>query len=102
MADGFKLGQWVSNQRARTSGLSDQQIERLETVRWVWNGRDALWEDCFEVLKRYVAREGRCKVPYDHREDGIGLGTWVRHQKRDDRINSPERIAKLKRLPGWE
>jgi hypothetical protein len=100
--DGFRLGQWVSNQRSRKSTLSAEQIERLESVRWVWNGRDAIWEDCFEALKRYVAREGHCRVPYDHKEDGIGLGTWVRHQKRDDRSNSPERMAKLEGLPGWE
>ena len=100
--DGFKLGQWVSNQRSRKSALTNEQIERLESVRWVWNGRNALWEDCLEALKRYVAREGHCRVPYDHREDGIGLGTWVRHQRGDERNHSPERAAKLEELPGWE
>jgi len=37
--DGFKLGQWVSNQRARKSNLSEEQIAMLETCQWVWDPR---------------------------------------------------------------
>ena len=32
----------------------------------------------------------------------LGLGTWVCHQRGDERSNSPERIAELEGLPGWE
>jgi hypothetical protein len=37
--DGYKLGQWVNNQRAKRSSLSVERIERLDALGFIWNTR---------------------------------------------------------------
>ena len=49
-------------------------------------------------LQQFKDREGHCKVPKSHKEDGYGLGGWVNsHRARKDKL-SPERIKELDAL----
>ncbi len=104
--DGFRLGAWVSTQRAlRQSGrLSDQRAGQLNALPgWTWNTVDAAWEEGFAHLRSFAEREGHARVPQQHREDGYKLGAWVanqRAQKRTSRLPD-ERVWRLDGLPGW-
>jgi hypothetical protein len=78
-----------------------------ELPDWTW-GRGELsgrrtWDEWYELLERYVARERNAAIPESHTEDGIYLGKWARNQrvrKRSGQITE-EQTAKLERLPGW-
>ena len=58
-ADGEKLGLWVSNQRLKKGRLPPERRQRLQALKgWLWNTREAAWEDGFGQLQRYVETEG--------------------------------------------
>jgi hypothetical protein len=104
--DGYALGGWVNKQRAahRAGRLSGQRTARLEVQPgWVWNPREADWEDGFSRLERFAAREGDTRVLPRHREGGYALGRWVVDERVAYRAGRlpPERIARLESLPGW-
>lgn len=103
---GCKLGSWVVSQRHdRVKGLlSCEREARLAALPgWVWNSYDALWEEGFQALLRYVEVNGDARVPHDCTLDGFRLGQWVvarRHQYAKG--NLPESLAhELSELPGW-
>ena len=104
--DGFKLGLWVQNQRARgrRGAVSYQRARRLEAVPgWTWHPQEAAWEDGYARLREFVAHEGHARVPQRTIQDGFHLGPWVNTQRMNylqgklDR----ERRAQLEALPGW-
>jgi hypothetical protein len=35
----------------------------------------------YSLLEQFKKREGHCKVPQSHREDGVQLGEWVKTQR---------------------
>lgn len=55
------------------------------------------------IQGRFVAREGRARVPSSHVENGFRLGAWVIEQRSAYREGglSDERFARLEALPGW-
>ena len=126
--DSCSLGSWVSSQRVRkkntdlpekqrtkTSTLSKEQIERLESLKgWVWDPLEDLWAKSFSCLEKYIAREGNARVPRKHKEDSCSLGSWVGSQRIRKRntdlpekqrtktsILSKEQIERLESLKGW-
>jgi superfamily II DNA or RNA helicase len=103
VGEGFSLGRWVSKQRACRARLPPQRVARLEALPdWVWDVRDADWEDGFVRLEFYAARHGGARVSATFKtEDGYPLGQWVSVQRRmRDRL-TPQRVARLEALPGW-
>ena len=103
----FRLGQWVSVQRSTYSGgkLSKERVARLEALPgWVWAPFDSLWDASFAALAVFAEREGHARVPNDHSESGLRLGTWVGKRRSAYKAGklSEERIARLEALPGWE
>jgi superfamily II DNA or RNA helicase len=90
--DGFALGQWVSVQRLSKT-LSQERRKRLDELGFVWDLREAAWEDGFYHLKLYKEREGHCNVPVHHKEeDGFALGQWVNNQRaRKDNLTEKRR-----------
>ena len=104
--DGFGVGRWASGQRlAWKRGRLDQgRVRRLEALPgWVWDAREAAWEEAFTRLQRFVAREGHARVPGKWREDGYPLGNWVSSQKASFARRELEGIRRerLEGLPGW-
>ena len=77
-----RLGQWVSVQRRHKDMMSPERCQRLDTLGFVWDPFTAQWEEGFAELQRYHHREGHCRVPERHREQGIRLGLWVAVQRR--------------------
>ncbi len=103
LADGYKLGQWVSVQKNSKEEMAPTRRSRLESVRgWAWNFRDERWETGFQNLAEYAAQYGDCLVPKNAiQPNGFQLGVWVNKQRSKKLGTSPERVARLVSLPGW-
>jgi hypothetical protein len=88
--DGYKLGVWVSIQRKTRFKMSDEHVQRLNELGFVWDPLLKQWEDGFNHLKRFVKKEGHCLVPAKYKtESGFKLGSWVMNN-RQNRDQVPE------------
>lgn len=84
------------------------RIAALEALPgWVWNQRDADWEQHFAELGRWVEFVGHARPPIGSLVDGFDVGRWVGKQRaavngrRARGALTDERIARLRGLPGW-
>ena len=85
----FRLGGWVNKQRWRKGARwSEERRKRLDELGFVWDTLEAAWEEGFSYLKAYKKREGHCRVPDGHKENGFDLGGWVRRQRQSKRQES--------------
>jgi hypothetical protein len=75
--DGVPLGRWVVKIRSRREDLSLQQVNRLDTMGFIWDPGVEVFEQKFAALLRFFEREGHTRVPQRHVEDGVRLGLWV-------------------------
>ncbi|MDO9011078.1 MAG: Helicase associated domain protein [Gallionella sp.] len=102
-SDGYKLGIWVTNQRATKDALAAERKERLEALAgWVWDVRADQWEIGFRHLKEFVERERSSLLPVNYRtNDGYRLGVWVSTQRKAKDGLSAERKERLEAVSGW-
>ncbi len=96
--DGLNLGAWVSTQRTRKKGLTPDRLKRLKSIGFVWDAREVKWENGFAALRQFNQREGHCRVPRLHEEDGLKLGGWVSAQRTRKKGLTPDRLKRLNRL----
>lgn len=102
---GYRLGQWVGEQRTTYERLPFERKQRLEAIQgWAWNANDALWEAGFAHLEVFVATTGNARVMQSYTSaDGYSLGKWVNSQ----RVNysrgalRADRVARLEAVTGW-
>ncbi|CDM77196.1 DEAD/DEAH box helicase [Mycobacterium marinum] len=102
--DGFNLGDWVSNQRARRSILDEDRTKRLAALPgWTWDPHADKWEEGFRHLQAYVEIHGDVRVPRPHTVNGYKLGSWVMIQRGSYNNGTLEadRQNRLERLHGW-
>jgi len=104
--DGYKLGNWVHNQRSfHTRGTLDTDRQhRLEDLPgWTWNPGTDQWEEGFRRLLRYVEHHGDARVPQSCAVDGYQLGTWVDVQRRNHVKGTldADHEHRLEDLTGW-
>lgn len=99
---GVNLGVWVSNAKFEQAniGLRRDWETRLGALpRWRWlSGND------FQLMERYVRREGTSYIPEDYIDEGRPLGRWAAQQRQ---LHASGRLARdwaqrLERIPGWE
>src|SRR5262249_33900208 len=94
--NGHPLGNWVSVQRLSRQDLSEARLQRLDELGFVWDAREAGWDEGFAHLKLYKKREGHCRVPVNHKEsDGFPLGRWVLKQRQRRETLSEVRLQRL-------
>ena len=55
--------------------------QRLDAIGFIWDPLEADWEEGFSSLKMYKDREGHCRVPHKHIENGYRLGGLVDNQQ---------------------
>src|SRR5262249_14553602 len=97
--DGYRLGGWVSEQRHNRDTRSPERKVRLDALGFVWDEREAGWEEGFSYLKAYKEREGHCYVPAKYKTpDGYRLGEWVDSQRVSQNKLSSERKIRLDKL----
>jgi hypothetical protein len=91
----FKLGFWVSNQRANQNRMTAERRQRLDAIGFVWDTLESGWEEGFAALTTFKAREGHCLVPALHVEGTYRLGQWVNGQRNNKDTLPPERKRHL-------
>lgn len=87
--DGFRLGNWLGNQRAKHNKptkwrrLTEEQTKRLEALRMVWSPMDSNWQIGFSHAKQYLETiiGQKWKTNYVS-PDGFRTGAWIRGQVR--------------------
>jgi superfamily II DNA or RNA helicase len=102
--DGYRLGQWVSNQRAHKDTMDPARRQRLEILPgWSWNELYAKWEEGFSHLKEFSEQKKHCRVSQNYKiaNDGYHLGQWVSNQRAHKDTMDPARRQRLEMLPGW-
>lgn len=91
----LNLGTWIATQRKNKGELSLAQVERLDSIGFIWDPIAAQWEEAFEALKAFHKREGHCRVPIKIKTDGLKLGIWASNiRKRKDKL-TPRQIDQL-------
>ena len=108
--NGFGLGQWVSDQRQNKDTLAPDRRRRLDELGFIWNPLETDWEEGFQCLKCYASREGHCRVPQRHKENGVRLGQWVSNQRQSRELLPESRRQRLDEIgfvwdvleEGWE
>jgi superfamily II DNA or RNA helicase len=101
--DGFKLGSWLSTQRARQDTMTVGRRHRLENLKgWSWDAVVDGWEQGYSHLENYCKAEGDCLVPRSHvTNGGFKLGHWVNNLRADKENLSSDRRRRLESLKGW-
>jgi Helicase associated domain len=99
-----QLAQWVKRQRyqfklkgeGKHSTLSDERMEILNTIGFVWSRHTARWEERYRELVDFARRYGHCNVPSSH-PDIPQLSVWVRCQRRQYRLAQSKRKSYMTR-----
>ncbi len=100
---GYRLGGWISEQRAAKDSMSLERKVRLEALPcWSWDAFEDMWNEGFRYLKEYTEQEGHARVSDNYKTtNGYQLGKWVGKQRTRKNDLTPERKARLATLPGW-
>jgi superfamily II DNA or RNA helicase len=101
--DGYRLGQWVREQRANKDNMDADRRQRIEALGgWSWDVISDQWEEGFSRLKQFSNREGHCRVLQTYKtDDGYRLGQWVGVQRRFKDKLDRDRRQRLEALDGW-
>ena len=85
-----QLGRWVKRQRhqhylfneGKHSTMTKERKMLLDSVGFIWDSRNAIWEHHYQELLEFKSVHGHCKVPSQY-TDNPSLGLWVKRQRGD-------------------
>lgn len=77
------LVNWIKSQRRKynsENGLSQEEIESLESIGMVWDAKQHQWDTMYAQVKAYYEEHGNLSFPYN---DKIykKLSTWIQNKK---------------------
>ena len=78
-----KLGSWVITQRRlyKNNELSEEQINHLESIGFIWSVYDVKWTATYHILVEYKRQhKGSTTVPRGY-TGGPFLGRWASKQR---------------------
>lgn len=101
--EGYALGSWLNNQKAIRKGtivgkLTEDQIQKLDSIGMIWDSLDYFWEQNFKLAKEYYLTYGNLDIPTNYKStDGKHLGNWILRQRQLYKSNSltDEQVKKL-------
>jgi superfamily II DNA or RNA helicase len=100
--DGFALPRWVATQRTNKDSLTLERIALLESLKgWSWDPYTDQWNEGFERLKAYAAKNDHARPEKRCDSDGFPLGQWIGTQRTNKDSLSSERKRLLENLKGW-
>lgn len=79
------LGMWVSTQRRLRQTLSQERIDLLNKLDFVWDLIEAKWMGKYNELCEYKKKYGTCDVSLTHNKR---LNGWLAHQREYHNIKS--------------
>ena len=106
-SSGYAVGSWIGRQRTSNNreSLSHEKASLLESLPgWVWDAKDAWWEDGLSALREFQEIYGHVNVPQKHvTADGFNLGTWFSNRRKEHREGrlAEERIVELQGFEGY-
>ena len=77
---GFKLGNWIANQRVRykANRLTKEQIRLLEKIGMCWNANEEKWKAAYGQAVTFFNEHGHLNIKNDYvTPAGIHLGEWL-------------------------
>lgn len=92
--EGYALGSWLNNQKAIRKGtivgkLTEDQIQKLDSIGMIWDSLDYFWEQNFKLAKEYYLTYGNLDIPTNYKStDGKHLGNWILRQRQLNKANS--------------
>ena len=104
--NGFKLGNWLSTQRAmqNKNKLSNERKILLERLPYIiFDRKDLLWQERYNDLKDYINKNNSICTNLYVADDGYNLGRWLVFQRQSYRKGniSKNKIGLLELLPFW-
>ena len=98
MECGLSLGKWVAGQRQGEIQCSPERFKKLNSVGFIWNQNEYIWELGFSALIKFHAQHRHCNIPSAELIDGHKLGQWVVTQRAAKNQMDPLRLEKLNEL----
>lgn len=100
--ENMALAQWVKRQRyqyklkleKKRSTMSDERVQALEEVGFVWDSHRAIWDERFQELVDYKAVNGHCNVPSRYTANRQ-LAIWVKRQRRQYKFYTEKRSSSM-------
>jgi Helicase associated domain len=92
------LGKFVNHLRGEADTLSRDRREQLDSIGFVWDPHEAVWNAKFRELQRFQQQHDHCLVSrnqHDHEAEYPGLVNWVNMQRISRRTMDTERIQLL-------
>lgn len=88
-----RLVRWVKRQRyqyklrqkGEPSAMTDERIEALNRLEFVWDSYGVAWEDRLKELEEFKEKHKHCNVPSNYRENS-SLANWIKCQRRQYRL----------------
>ena len=102
-ADGYALGNWQHFQRQLyvRNQLSQDKIQRLEAIGFIWDPHIEAYERGFNETKKYQTDTGNANVPNKHiTPEGFHLGQWQARTRSSYKKNklSKDQIQQLEEI----
>ena len=102
--DGYKLGEWIKNQRKMKLTMPEERKRKLNNLEgWDWDGaNNKKFDEGLKELQSYHDTFGNALVPSKYISDsGFDLGNWVKYQRKRKLDLPKEKINKLQAIKGW-
>jgi superfamily II DNA or RNA helicase len=96
--DGVNLGAWVVRLRTNKKQISQERIERLDSLGFIWDPFEDQWERCFAALESFHMREGHCSPTRSIVENALKIGLWIGTQRLNKNILSTSQVSRLNAL----
>ena len=87
--EGLALGEWISRQRRKYSGLSEERKRKLQEIGFIQNALEGQWQRNYALAEVYYNKHHNLLIPKDfitndgvtRDEEGVALGVWISTQR---------------------